>query len=62
MKNLTNDKNLIIRKLVNSNSVVAIDRGTRNKRIDLILSHQIKFLKVDVPKNSLLQLSINKEK
>lgn len=49
MKNCTNNKNIIIQKSGKANSVAVIDRSTHNKRIKLMLSDQINFLKVDVP-------------
>ena len=61
MKNLINNKKLIIQKSDKRNSVIVID-STCNTKIGLTLSDQGKSLKVHVLDNNLLKLSISQEK
>ena len=49
-----NNKYLIIQKSEEGNYVIVIDSGSYNKRMELMLSDQTKFIKADVLDNNLL--------
>ena len=62
LQNLPKNKDLIIQKSDNGNSVVIVQRQNYLKKMNDILSYQKKFSKVSLEDDTLLNFAINQEK